>query len=135
MKRPLLLFVPCLALASLVFACSGAGEADIDALATEAANIEPQAAVSLTAEDLEYDTDTIVVPADSPVVITFENQDSGALHNVAVYRGTDATDDIFKGELVSGVETVQYEFNSPPAGVYYFKCDAHPDMNGVFIAK
>jgi hypothetical protein len=28
-----------------------------------------------------------------------------------------------------------YSFTAPPAGLYAFRCEAHPDMNGVFIAK
>lgn len=123
-------------LAALVAACGG-GDSDTntDALATRAAGIEPQAEVTVTAEGLEYDTDLIVVPAAREVTITLVNNDGGALHNISVYWSSDATADLYNGELFTGVETREYTFTSPEPGTYYFKCDAHPDMNGAFITK
>jgi plastocyanin len=33
---------------------------------------------------------------------------------------------------VTGRKTIDYTFTSPGPGTYYFRCDAHPDMNGTF---
>jgi plastocyanin len=116
-------------------ACGGS-DADLTALATEAAGVEPRTAMTVVADGLEFDTDTIVVPANTEVSITFENRDTGTLHNIAVYTddGDDRTE-IFSGELFQGEDTRTYTFTAPDPGVYLFRCDAHPDMNGAFIAK
>jgi plastocyanin len=119
----------------LLAACGGDSDADLPALATEAADLQPQAELTVVAEDLEFDTDTIVVPAGQEVSITLDNQDSGTLHNIAVYTEGEDRQTIYEGELFNGTETRTYTFTAPPAGVYLFRCDAHPDMNGAFIAK
>jgi plastocyanin len=128
---PLVLF---LGTAAVLVACGGDNK-DIESLATEAADVQAQQAISIKAQGLKFNIDTIVAPANSPVTITIDNQDGGTLHNVSVYRSAEGEGDIFKGELFEGDDTRDYSFTSPEAGVYFFKCDAHPDMNGAFIAK
>jgi plastocyanin len=124
---PLLLFV-----AATLTACGG-GSADISVLATAAADATPASSFNVVAEDIEFDTDTLVVVAGREVVIDFENRD-GAMHNIAVFteKGGDV---IYRGELFTGDDRREYRFQAPPAGVYYFHCDAHPEMEGVFIAR
>ena len=118
--------------AVMLCACGG-GDADIPALATAATDATPASSFNVVAQDTEFDTDTLVVAAGREVVIDFENRD-GASHNVAVYteKGGDV---IYRGELFTGNDSRQYRFQAPPAGVYYFRCDAHPEMDGVFIAR
>jgi plastocyanin len=92
--------------------------------------------LSIVAEDLEFDKDELTAPASTQVVLEFQNQDSGVLHNVAIYESSDAAEDIFVGELITGVETTEYEFETPEAGEYFFRCDVHPDtMTGDFIVE
>jgi plastocyanin len=131
------LLLPALLVAStcLLAACGGDGGNDIDALATEAADIQPQTEYTVVAEDLEYDIDTIVVPANAAVSITLDNRDGGTLHNLAVYTQGSESTRVFAGDLFQGEATQTYSFNAPGAGVYSFRCDAHPDMNGVFVAR
>jgi plastocyanin len=123
--------------AILAFAvgCGGGGEADLETLATEAAGTAPSAQQSITADGLKFDKDTLVVPAGARVTISFDNQDGGTTHNLAVYQTKDAKENLYRGDLFSGDEKRDYAFQAPAAGVYYFRCDAHPDMDGVFIAK
>ena len=118
--------------AVMLCACGG-GDADIPALATAATDATPASSFNVVAQDTEFDTDTLVVAAGREVVIDFENRD-GASHNVAVYteKGGDV---IYRGELFTGNDSREYRFQAPPAGVYYFHCDAHPEMDGVFIAR
>jgi plastocyanin len=116
-------------------AACGGDDADLTALATEAAGTEPSTQLTVVADGLEFDTDTLVVPASTDVSITLENQDSGTLHNVAVYTDDDDRTEIFRGELFEGDDTRTYSFTSPAAGVYLFRCDAHPDMNGAFVVR
>jgi plastocyanin len=128
------LLVLFLGTAAVLVSCGGDNN-DIESLATEAADVQPQQAISIEAQGLKFNTDTIVVPANTPVTITLDNQDGGTLHNVSVYLSAEGEGDIFKGELFEGDEMRDYAFTSPEAGVFFFKCDAHPDMNGAFIAK
>ena len=122
-----------LASTAAVIACGGGGDADIPALATAAADTEPASTFNVVAKSTKFDTDTLVVAANEEVVITLDNQDS-ALHNIAVLT-EEGGDSIFRGELFTGPETMEYRFQAPAPGVYYFRCDAHPEMEGVFIAR
>jgi plastocyanin len=113
-------------------ACGGGGDADIPTLATEAADATPAASFNVVAEDLEFDRDTFVVTGGQEVAISLENHDE-AVHNLAVYteKGGDV---IYRGDVLEGGSSAEYRFQAPPAGVYNFHCDAHPEMEGVFIA-
>jgi plastocyanin len=119
----------------LLAACGGGSRADIQTLATQSADVAPSAALTITAKDLKFDKKALVVPANTAVTLTLVNEDAGALHNVAIYRDESAKENVYRGELFEGKKTVTYALTSPPAGVYYFRCDAHPDMNGAFIAR
>ena len=123
-----------LMVAAGVVACGG-GKADIDALATEAAGATPSPALEIRAKGTKFNTDTLVVPAGAEVRLSFDNQDGGVNHNVAVYTDKGAKQNLFRGDLFQGKETREYRFQAPAAGVYYFRCDAHPEMDGVLISK
>jgi plastocyanin len=114
-----------------VVAC-GAG-ADLPALATAAAGATPASSFNVVAKGIKFDTDTLVVAANQEVVISLDNED-GASHNISVYS-KEGGEAIYRGALFQGVETREYRFQAPPTGVYYFHCDAHPDMEGVFISR
>ena len=122
-----------LLLCAMSLAACGGGGADIPALATQAADVTPASSFNVVAEDIEFDTDTLVAAAGEEIVISFENRDS-ATHNIAVYTEKDG-DVIYRGELFTGDDTREYRFDTPSEGVYYFRCDAHPEMDGVFIAR
>jgi plastocyanin len=66
-------------------------------------------------------------PSGGTVTIHFVNSDPGVPHNIAVFRGSDATAPlVFRGELLSGPGDTDYSFNAPPPGTYFFHCDVHP---------
>lgn len=131
-----LALVPILTMVAVfAIACGGGGSSDLPTLATQVAGTQPQTNITVVAKALKFDTKTIVVPASTNITITLDNQDGGTLHNIAVYRAKDAKDVIHRGELFQGRESKTETWESPEAGVYYFRCDAHPDMNGAFIAK
>lgn len=122
--------------ASLFLVACGGSSPDIQALATEAADQQPQTEMTVVAKSLKFNTKTLVVPAGQEVSITLDNQDGNALHNIAVYidDGEKRTE-VYRGELFDGVESRTSTFTAPPPGVYLFRCDAHPEMNGAFIAR
>jgi plastocyanin len=88
---------------------------------------------TLTASGLAFDTQTIALPANKPTTLTFDNQDSGVPHNLAIFPDASATNPLFTGDLVVGVKSVDYQIPALKPGSYYFHCDVHPDMNGTVI--
>jgi plastocyanin len=88
------------------------------------------AKASISASALTFSTDTLSFPADAPVSLTFDNQDAGVTHNVAIYQDQAYTQPKFNGEIVTGPTTVTYDVPPLAAGTYYFKCDVHPTMAG-----
>ena len=85
----------------------------------------------LSAENLAFDTESLQMPANSEVVLEFENGDDASVqHNFALYT-EEGGDPLFQGEVTNGGDTAEYEFSTPEPGSYYFQCDVHPaEMNG-----
>ncbi|MEX2406313.1 MAG: cupredoxin domain-containing protein, partial [Actinomycetota bacterium] len=90
-------------------------------------------AVTVTAQNIEFDTDTIELPADTENTITFDNQDAGVQHNIAIFTDDSLSESLFRGEVITGPDTIDYPIPPLEAGEYYFHCDIHPDMNGTVI--
>lgn len=92
--------------------------------------------LELVVSNILFDTDTLEAPANSEVVVSFDNQDAGVLHSFALYIDSDASEPIFQGEIFIGPESMEYGFTAPAAGTYFFRCDVHPDtMTGTFAAR
>jgi plastocyanin len=83
-----------------------------------------------------FEQTCIVAPAGEKLSLTFDNQDTGQLHNADFYTAAPpAGTELFKsGDPAAGPET-QTEPNVPPQkeGTYYFQCDVHTNMNGTFL--
>jgi plastocyanin len=79
---------------------------------------------------LAFDTDELTFAAGSPSTLSFDNQDSGVPHNVAIYSDADRAETLFQGEQVTGPSKTDYAIPALDAGTYYFQCDVHPTMNG-----
>ncbi|HEU4865609.1 MAG TPA: cupredoxin domain-containing protein, partial [Actinomycetota bacterium] len=86
------------------------------------------AAVTVTAQNIAFDTDTIELPADTESTITLDNEDT-VPHNIAIYTDDTVAENLFRGETVTG-DTIDYTVPPLDAGEYYFQCDVHPTMNG-----
>lgn len=86
--------------------------------------------IPISAKGLAFNTSELSLPADTPVVIAFNNQDAGFSHNVAIYT-EQGGEPLFQGEFVTGPAEVDYQVPQTAAGTYFFQCDAHPTtMNG-----
>lgn len=72
-----------------------------------------------------FDVTELSAPA-GPIAIRFDNQDSGVIHNVAVYPGDDASEEpLGATELESG--PIEQELKlTLESGDYFYQCDAHP---------
>lgn len=85
--------------------------------------------VSLVAENIAFDAETITVTAGREVTITFENRDSIA-HNLRIV----GPDGDFATEVASGPVTQELTFTIDEPGRYEFRCDVHPaQMTGTLI--
>ncbi len=92
--------------------------------------------LELVGSNALFDTDELEAPANSEVVVSFDNQDAGVTHNFALNTDSDASEPIFQGEIFTGPESMEYSFTAPAAGIYFFRCDVHPDvMMGTFTAR
>jgi plastocyanin len=98
--------------------------------------VEPvDGVVTITAEAVAFDAPCVTVPAGEPVQVELVNNDAGVQHNVAIYPSADeVTPDaaFLQGEIFAGVATQTYEVPAMDPGEYYFQCDVHPNMNGVW---
>lgn len=90
-------------------------------------------ALTISADDSEYNKDCLVAPANEPFTITFDNQEDYP-HNVAIYDVNDGDKVLFKGEVFNGPKTVTYSVPAQTEGTYEFRCDPHDGlMRGVFV--
>lgn len=92
-------------------------------------------ALTVTASGLKFDTSTITLSADTKTTIRFENKDGGVQHNIAIYQDDSLSKVLFKGDLVTGPDSIDYQVPPLPAGTYYFHCDVHPTMNGQVVVE
>jgi len=87
--------------------------------------------VSLTAQNIAFDKSSLEVPAGAAVSLAFENKDP-LEHNFSVYRDEQMKNPVFQGSL-QGQGSITYSFVAPSEqGTYYFFCDVHPTMKGIF---
>ncbi len=96
------------------------------------------ATTTVTAQGLAFDTSQITLPAGKETTLTFDNQDAGVPHNIAIYPSESQLSPdqaLFQGEVVTGPTKVEYTIPALDPGTYYFNCDVHPTMNGSVVVK
>jgi plastocyanin len=93
--------------------------------------------LEIEAEGVEFSTDCLAAPADTPFTIEFHNVTEGVLHNVAIVTtGSGPVETFFEGETFAGEATMTYEVDPIAAGIYKFKCLVHPVlMSGQFVSE
>jgi plastocyanin len=113
----------------LVIAQIGIGEGE----ASGSAPPEPSGggANTVSAQNVQFDTETIELTAGEETTLTFVNDDaSSAQHNISIYENENAEGNLFEGEIIPGGQEVEYQVPPQEEGEYYFQCDVHPSMNG-----
>lgn len=90
--------------------------------------------VEIAANNLQFDKDELAIPADTAFVLEFDNQEAQP-HNVAILEEEGSSEALFRGEIITGPDTVEYEVEPIAAGEYYFLCDVHPNMNGTVTVE
>lgn len=93
----------------------------------------PTADATIRAQGIQFLDRSVVVPAGRPFTIAFVNLDAGVPHNVDIRN--EAGENLFTGEIFSGVDVRVYEVPALPAGTYPFVCSVHPNMTGTITAR
>jgi plastocyanin len=80
--------------------------------------------------------DTLVVEADVPIELDFENEEPVG-HNVQIFDGPDdSAPSLFDGEVITGPRTIPYAIAPLAPGEYFFHCRIHPTtMTGTITAQ
>jgi plastocyanin len=91
---------------------------------------DAKVALDETAQGTAFQQPCLVAAAGAPFTINFDNQDSGLQHNIAIFTNDTATDNLFRGDVITGVDTTTYDVKPLDAGSYFFHCDIHPTMTG-----
>jgi len=93
--------------------------------------------LTVTASNVQFDTDTIELTAGEETTIEFINEDQ-LQHNIAIYPDEGAagsqSDALFQGEIITGT-TITYQIPALDAGEYPFTCDVHPAMTGTTLVE
>jgi plastocyanin len=127
-----------LVLVSILAACSGGSE-ESEPAATDGASGGGSATVEdgnveISADNLEFSTDTITAPAGEDFTITLVNNDS-APHNISIYT-EEGGENLALGPTAEGGQTVTTDVASLEPGEYFFVCDIHPtEMQGTLIVE
>jgi plastocyanin len=77
----------------------------------------------------------LAAPAGTFTVTLHSDLDPYSTHNFSIYTDSNAGNTLFHGDSVRG-DTITYHVSSLPRGVYFFRCDYHPQsMIGVLVVK
>ena len=90
--------------------------------------------LTITADDLAFDTACIALPAGEAITLILVNDDTDP-HNLAIYTDSSKGTELFAGEIVDGGETFEYEVGPLDAGTFYFDCTVHPTMSGSVVVE
>ena len=119
-----------LLIALLLAACGAGGGSTTSGAPAACAKADASGAIKLTAKDISFSSPCMQGPANSPLTIEFTNAD-GMPHDVAVYTNSSKSQELFRGELVTGPgKTVTYKLPPLKPGSYFYECTEHPSMTG-----
>jgi len=91
--------------------------------------------LNMAAQNLEFSSDTITLPAGEETTLSFENEDASSIqHNVAIYE-EEGGNELFVGDVIPGGDAITYDIPALKKGEYYFHCDLHPGMNGTVTVE
>lgn len=92
----------------------------------------PSAEWTIVASGITFDLETLIVPADTDVTVTFDNQDAGVPHDFTVWQNeaaataNDTGQQLVKSNQITGGAETQVTFPSGGTGELYFNCTIHP---------
>ena len=114
-------------------AASGSGAPSSEQPSSGQPSSEPGiGSVQISALNVQFEQTEVSAPAGQAFVIHFDNKDAGQPHNVEIKDAGGAV--VFKGDLVTGPGTADYQVPALTAGTYPFVCSVHANMQGTITA-
>ncbi len=94
--------------------------------------------LSISAKNIAFSTSCLAVVPGTAFTVAFANQDAaGTPHNWDLYKDPGYTQHIGGAasptDLVTAPGQTSYSVDALGAGLYYFKCDVHPNMTGQLV--
>jgi plastocyanin len=86
--------------------------------------------IDIVAVNVAFEPTTLVLPAQTPVHVTFENRDFGVPHGIAVALRTSGVEspELGRSETIVGVARAGFDIVPLAPGAYLFSCPVHPNM-------
>jgi plastocyanin len=93
--------------------------------------------LSITAKAIAFNVSCLAAEAGTAFTIAFDNQDAGIPHNVDIYKDAAFSQHLAGAtgptDTILGPSQTTYDVDPLSAGTYFFKCDVHANMTGVFV--
>ena len=114
---------------------SGGGSSGGASPSSSSGSAAPSGGVSIVAQGLAFNTDTINLAANTSTTLQWDNEDAGTPHNLTIYQDPSipadtTTKKLFTFDPVPGPLKKDFTIPGLPAGTYVFQCDVHPTMDG-----
>jgi plastocyanin len=94
------------------------------------------ATITMCAELVAFNSESVTVPAGAPFSIRFVNYDVGIPHNVAIHEDTGTGPEVYLGEIFNGLDERIYDVPALTAGTtYVYICTVHPNMLGTITLQ
>lgn len=94
----------------------------------------PTKTATLVAHNVTFLQTSLTVLGKNGFTVHFDNQDSTS-HNFGIYDKKGGKE-LFKGNVVAGPNSTDYQVKPLKPGKYYYQCDIHPaSMHGVLTVK
>ncbi|MEW6225730.1 MAG: cupredoxin domain-containing protein [Chloroflexota bacterium] len=84
--------------------------------------------IQLSALNVDWEQKALSAPADTAFTIHFNNKDASVPHDVVIKDAGGM--EMFRGQLTTGPQEIDYQVPALAAGTYQFVCSVHPNMIG-----
>jgi hypothetical protein len=94
--------------------------------------------LQISTSKLQFSTRCLAAHIGAPFTIVLDNKASptfAAPHNLSIYTDSTASQSLFEGAQVAIGDRVTYHVPELAGGTYFFRCDTHPRMFGVFVVR
>jgi plastocyanin len=86
--------------------------------------------IDIVAVNVAFEPTTLVLPAQTPIHVTFENRDVGVPHGIAIALRTSGVEspELGRSEIIVGEAQDGFDILPLAPGPYLFTCPVHPNM-------